>query len=658
MFEVDEAAVVKRLARLYPFVNMKKESLPRHWSATDRFNSLNISNDLLRIRYKGKGASHKDAAAVRANRPIPKSTIVYYYEIKIINKGIHGYMGVGFSEKSVNLNRLPGWDSISFGYHGDDGNFFSSSGKGVEYGPTFTIDDIVGCGINFATREIFFTKNGINLGVASKNVSISAELYPTVGMQTVGEMIDANFGQKPFMYDIEKEIQSAKTKTIKSIQSIELPPEKALWMNRTVSAWLAHEGYSQALEAFNKTTGLSQPVPCKTEFGGGPKVGGRSSLNVILENSCEHSNTAQSSRRSVVKTVHEAIQEEMDSRRSIIRLVQDGKTNEAVERAFVPTLLSSNKQLWMLLKIQQFVEMLANISKDSSLETMNGKINASQSRDYGCFSSTSPSRPSSSHAHASGSRQSKRSSNLEGNGCTRNAVKRRSKDGSGEALRQSPRRANIHHSRSSTMEPLESQNGGEPMEILEGALGNGNTAANGNCDASSVLAGTPPSSTTIIEEFEDFSEITDGLPLIGNGNSVSSGPENGTYSKEELQPYEKYLPLIAFGANISRFADHFCDSAGSSALRRRMAPECLSARPKQRNLVAKALNSAILEHFNRDSSSQLDEYFRKAKTLRQAALVNSSGSLFADIDALVFGDHDHNNVLAGEEVSDKDDCDQ
>lgn len=73
-------------------------------------------------------------------------------------------MGIGLSEKSVSLNRLPGWDQTSYGYHGDDGNFFSSSGKGVEYGPTFTTGDVVGCGLNFVTRELFFTKNGQHLG--------------------------------------------------------------------------------------------------------------------------------------------------------------------------------------------------------------------------------------------------------------------------------------------------------------------------------------------------------------------------------------------------------------------------------------------------------------------------------------------------------------
>lgn len=73
-------------------------------------------------------------------------------------------MGVGLTSKNVEINRLPGWDQTSYGYHGDDGHFFESAGKGISYGPTYTTGDTIGCGINFMTRELFFTKNGKFLG--------------------------------------------------------------------------------------------------------------------------------------------------------------------------------------------------------------------------------------------------------------------------------------------------------------------------------------------------------------------------------------------------------------------------------------------------------------------------------------------------------------
>lgn len=45
--------------------------------------------------------------------------------------------GVGFSTGDVKLNRLPGWEAHSYGYHGDDGNAFQGSGTGKHYGPVY-----------------------------------------------------------------------------------------------------------------------------------------------------------------------------------------------------------------------------------------------------------------------------------------------------------------------------------------------------------------------------------------------------------------------------------------------------------------------------------------------------------------------------------------
>jgi hypothetical protein len=73
-------------------------------------------------------------------------------------------MGIGLSTSEVNLNRLPGWDKGSYGYHGDDGHSFCSSGSGIAYGPTFTTGDYVGCCVNFLENSCFYTRNGCNIG--------------------------------------------------------------------------------------------------------------------------------------------------------------------------------------------------------------------------------------------------------------------------------------------------------------------------------------------------------------------------------------------------------------------------------------------------------------------------------------------------------------
>ena len=191
--------------------------LPTHWDTDDRCPLVEISSDGLGVAFCGPSRSHvrsdrlgsgkngdRDAAAVRANRPMPSSCGIYYFEVEIVSKGQSGYIGVGFSALNVILSRLPGWEQASWGYHGDDGNSFASQGTGRTYGPTFTTGDIVGCGLDFSCGRAFFTKNGVQLGHVFDNLPFhSTQLYPSVGLRTPGEIVRGNFGQRPFRYDID-----------------------------------------------------------------------------------------------------------------------------------------------------------------------------------------------------------------------------------------------------------------------------------------------------------------------------------------------------------------------------------------------------------------------------------------------------------------------
>lgn len=74
-------------------------------------------------------------------------------------------IAIGFSTKDVPLSRPPGWEPNSWAYHGDDGHSYCCQSSGKSYGPTFTTDDVIGCGVNFHTGSAFFTKNGKHLGM-------------------------------------------------------------------------------------------------------------------------------------------------------------------------------------------------------------------------------------------------------------------------------------------------------------------------------------------------------------------------------------------------------------------------------------------------------------------------------------------------------------
>ena len=116
-------------------------------------------------------------------------------------------VAVGLSVRGFQASsRMPGWDSFSYGYHGDDGGIFHAQGDMIRvYGPTYNVGDTVGCGVNYHNGGIFYTLNGNFLGYAWVNEKIikaaKSDLYPTVGVDS-SDPIACNFGnERPFMFN-------------------------------------------------------------------------------------------------------------------------------------------------------------------------------------------------------------------------------------------------------------------------------------------------------------------------------------------------------------------------------------------------------------------------------------------------------------------------
>lgn len=281
----------------------------------------------------GHGKTPKDAASVRATHPIPAACGIYYFEVKIVSKGRDGYMGIGLSAQGVNMNRLPGWDKHSYGYHGDDGHSFCSSGTGQPYGPTFTTGDVIGCCVNLINNTCFYTKNGHSLGIAFTD--LPPNLYPTVGLQTPGEVVDANFGQHPFVFDIEDYMREWRTKTQAQIDRFPIGDREGEWqtmIQKMVSSYLVHHGYCATAEAFARSTDQT-----------------------VLEELASIKN-----------------------RQRIQKLVLAGRMGEAIEttQQLYPSLLERNPNLLFTLKVRQFIEMVNGT--DSEVRCLGGRSPKSQ----------------------------------------------------------------------------------------------------------------------------------------------------------------------------------------------------------------------------------------------------------------------------------------
>ncbi|CAB4067212.1 RANBP9_10 [Lepeophtheirus salmonis] len=234
-----------------------------------------------------------DASSVRATHSIPASCGIYYFEVKIVSKGRDGYMGVGLSAQGVNLNRLPG--------------------TGQSYGPTFTTGDVIGCGIAFT--------------------DIPSNMYPTVGLQTPGEVVDTNFGQEPFLFDIEGEMFEYRSRMHRIISDFPVPGRHGEWqqiLQKMVSSYLVHHGYCATAESFVRGTG-------------------------------------------------QQISEDLSSvknRQAVRKLVLAGRLGEAIRLTdkLYPGLLESRPTLKFILKVRHFIEMVGGIDEES---TSNGNNSAS-----------------------------------------------------------------------------------------------------------------------------------------------------------------------------------------------------------------------------------------------------------------------------------------
>lgn len=125
-----------------------------------------------------------------------------YFEITIISVG-QGDVGVGFADKKVfNIrDNMPGWIAHSYGYHGDDGKKYGEHSTPGDY-PVFEEGDVIGCGIRFDTKTIFYTRNGALLGDGFTEIEETI-VTPIVGFSNRHDdtvKIKINFGVEPFAY--------------------------------------------------------------------------------------------------------------------------------------------------------------------------------------------------------------------------------------------------------------------------------------------------------------------------------------------------------------------------------------------------------------------------------------------------------------------------
>jgi hypothetical protein len=69
-------------------------SWPTRWNDGDKFAQLDIEENGRQAKFSGSQKTHDEAAAVRADYPMPRQCGIYYYETTVISKGRDGSVRV------------------------------------------------------------------------------------------------------------------------------------------------------------------------------------------------------------------------------------------------------------------------------------------------------------------------------------------------------------------------------------------------------------------------------------------------------------------------------------------------------------------------------------------------------------------------------------
>merc|ERR1719150_1170641 len=93
-------------------------------------------------------------------------------------------------------------EKLSFGLLSDGQLIHMNATHEYEaWGPPFTTGDVIGCALNQDDGTCSYTKNGVSLGVAFKDMPKMKRYYPMIRLRYA--TVDANLGQKPFVCDTD-----------------------------------------------------------------------------------------------------------------------------------------------------------------------------------------------------------------------------------------------------------------------------------------------------------------------------------------------------------------------------------------------------------------------------------------------------------------------
>ncbi|TDH72787.1 uncharacterized protein CCR75_008296 [Bremia lactucae] len=129
----------------------------------------------------------------------------WYYEVRLVTAGV---VQLGWADSTLEANSATG-DGVgdherSWAYDGAR-RVKWNGGKDEEYGSddSWSKNDVIGCLLDLNEGTVAFTRNGVDLGVAFRNVkhmSSDRGLFPAISVEQT-EIMLINIGSQPFVYE-------------------------------------------------------------------------------------------------------------------------------------------------------------------------------------------------------------------------------------------------------------------------------------------------------------------------------------------------------------------------------------------------------------------------------------------------------------------------
>ena len=152
-------------------------------------NSARAEKDVL--KYFDRGTNFEEVGVIKFLNPL--NSECNYFEYEILATGVECAIGIGIGGRDYPLNQMPGWCRNGIGYHADDGCIFNEGVAKMSF-HTCTKSDKMGCGVEFSEEDtefvnVFFTKNGQQVGDVTKLKKTASGLYSVVGMLGSGTQV-------------------------------------------------------------------------------------------------------------------------------------------------------------------------------------------------------------------------------------------------------------------------------------------------------------------------------------------------------------------------------------------------------------------------------------------------------------------------------------